>query len=580
MRKVKFQSSIIMKIINIREETNRMLAIFFMISFAMFLIACFSSFYKRKKVHTVLNGIQTFILGLFFSAFLFYIPFYLEVFNSEQLLERIGKTFLMSIHHAISIFVVALNYEDIYAYALKNEIVGAIYACYGALLFVIAPLTTFGFIFTYANSFNAYLRLCVFRRRKVCVFSELNKYTIALAKDIHKNESKTILIFTSVSDNVKASMIEETKNIHARCIKADILSFHIKTLRMANKITYVLLNENEAENLSDIYNMINSEQPKNRREIYVCLDNNNALSEIYNSPNLCIHRFDNVYSLVLETVNSIGVDMFKKDHTCEQTEKTIRILLVGMGRIGTQFMKVLAWYTQVEGYKTEIYAFDKSKNIKERFEHECPGFFDENTSNNCSIKIFGEAWVGTSGFDEKIKQIGNIDYAFVCLGDDELNINTVYDIRSLLFSDNSKHKIFTIVSDIYKGNMLKIKQPADIEFILDVETVYSYDVFFAPQKIDKMIKFNSQWCDDYERIERELYASEEIYKSTESFVVSENIYMCLMLDEEQKKISDHRRWVNYMYSNGYKYGPVKDKIKKLHPMLVTWDKLPEETKFS
>ncbi len=562
------------------EAGEKVLILFSVISFVVFLGACFSFFYKRKKLYGFLNGIQLFIIGLFFAASLFYAPYYLEMFVSEQLVERVGKTLLMSIHHAISIFVVALNYEDVYLYASDYGVIGTVYACYGAFLFVVAPLTTFGFIFTYANNFNAYLKILFFPRRKVYVFSELNNYTIALAGDVRKKERKSILIFTGVSENVKASMMEEAKNMHARCIKADILSFHAKTLKMKNRITYVLLNEKESENLSDIYCMINSEQPSKMRDVYVCLDSNNALSEIHNYSNLNIYRFDNVHSLVLEIIGKTGVELFCDNHFSDSDEKTIKVLLVGMGRIGTQFAKTFAWYTQVDGYKTEIYAFDKSETAKERFEHECPGFFDENTATNCDIKIFDGYLAGTSGFDEKIKQIENIDYAFICLGNDELNINTAYDIRSLLAGNNSKLKIQTVVSDIYKGKMLKAKKPSDIEFVLDIETIYSYDVFFAPDKIEKMIDVHSNWCGkcDRDRISKEMFESEDNFKSTEAFVISDNVYECLQLTKERKMISEHRRWVNYMYSIGYKYGTVRDKIKKTHPCLVEWEKLPQEFK--
>lgn len=40
--------------------------------------------------------------------------------------------------------------------------------------------------------------------------------------------------------------------------------------------------------------------------------------------------------------------------------------------------------------------------------------------------------------------------------------------------------------------------------------------------------------------------------------------------------ASHRNWLAYKVAEGWKYGPVKDMIKKEHPCCVPFDDLPEE----
>lgn len=40
----------------------------------------------------------------------------------------------------------------------------------------------------------------------------------------------------------------------------------------------------------------------------------------------------------------------------------------------------------------------------------------------------------------------------------------------------------------------------------------------------------------------------------------------------------HNLWLKFKQDYGWKYGPVKDVVKKEHPFLLPWDELPSEQK--
>lgn len=48
----------------------------------------------------------------------------------------------------------------------------------------------------------------------------------------------------------------------------------------------------------------------------------------------------------------------------------------------------------------------------------------------------------------------------------------------------------------------------------------------------------------------------------------------------QRSLGDsHQNWMDYKFSEGWKYGPVKDVEKKEHPSLVPFEELPWEERF-
>ena len=49
-------------------------------------------------------------------------------------------------------------------------------------------------------------------------------------------------------------------------------------------------------------------------------------------------------------------------------------------------------------------------------------------------------------------------------------------------------------------------------------------------------------------------------------------------DLEKLSEREHERWMNYKISTGWQYAPKTDKSKKLHQLMIPWEKLSEEEK--
>jgi len=50
------------------------------------------------------------------------------------------------------------------------------------------------------------------------------------------------------------------------------------------------------------------------------------------------------------------------------------------------------------------------------------------------------------------------------------------------------------------------------------------------------------------------------------------------LEVNQMAEMEHVRWMNEKINDGWKYGPVRNDEKKIHPSLIPWDELPENDK--
>jgi len=541
---------------------------------------------KERRIFKVLTGYQIFVVGLVLAACLFYVPYCVNLFKNESGIIMLGKTLLLSVHHAISLFVVALNYEEVYSFAIEKGIVGILYSYYGAFLFVTAPLTTFGFILSFTHNLNAYRKIFFSRRRSIYVFSELNENSVYLAKDMYNREKKAVIIFMNIEENNKIALTEEIKRIHAICIKKDIVSFNSAIKWMKRKVVYMLFSENEGKNIYDVFHLLKEESGKIKRDIYVYLnDYNNPLAGLPDIEGTRVFRFENAYALILGLLDGLGMRLLESAVPNEKREKIITALVIGMDSFGEEMIKGLAWYTQISGYRTRIFAFDEDQAAGDKFRHKYPGFFCPEPIGKCRIDICGGYEFGTHTLDEEIDEIENTGYIFISLGSDDANINAAFDVRSLYARKGEFPIIQTIVKDSYRRKMLQQKmlsdkEPGNLEFIDYFENLFSYDAVFATKNRQDAIFLRTWWMSDEEKKAKteSLLADEEKYREFESEAVFDRLYLQTNAAKIIMDVSRTRYSANYMYGKGYIYGKEESSIAKTSPTLesVTWDKITSD----
>ena len=323
----------------------------------------------------------------------------------------------------------------------------------------------------------------------------------------------------------------------------------------------------------------------------------------------------------------------KDDTKLKDGEKLIEVLIVGMGQYGTELLKTICWYCQMPGYRLHVHVFDGLANCEGKVQSIAPDFVRKNHVP-AEEEAAGEAYydidfcnekidVREASFAKKIEKLTDISLAFVTLGNDNINIDTAIKLRRLFGKIHAKEgfkvpPILTVVYDSEKAENLEygkqLKNDSrdgdyNIRFIGDVKHSYS------PRNIEQSelesiglachmhwAEINNKQSEDKEKkrptlqdlkanwqqMEKDYNTYEYNRRSSmaQAMHLMARKLVCNSSDEETLKRNEHNRWNVYVRADGYTVSPEiaknvrlkKDTIAKIHPDLVTFAELPDETK--
>ena len=173
--------------------------IFFVVSLAALCagMAISVDLWKNKKRKEPKSPFYCFAAAAFSSAAALFVPIYYDIFSSDKI--RILKTLLLSVHNTIRLFIVDGEFDIITENVPRDLPIYEAYTVLAAVLFVAAPLLTFGIVASFFKNVFAYQKLIVNRNSQMYVFSELNEKSLILAKDLCKSNKKKPPFQTGVS---------------------------------------------------------------------------------------------------------------------------------------------------------------------------------------------------------------------------------------------------------------------------------------------------------------------------------------------------------------------------------------------
>ncbi|MBR5033920.1 MAG: hypothetical protein IKX71_01305, partial [Bacteroidales bacterium] len=104
-------------------------------------------------------------------------------------------------------------------------------------------------------------------------------------------------------------------------------------------------------------------------------------------------------------------------------DKQISAVIVGLGRYGTEMLKALSWYCQMDGYHVEIDVYDADEKAEDRFRALAPELMAEAYNGvvipgeaEYTIRIHSGIDAGTKTFADEIGKRKGTTFAFVALG--------------------------------------------------------------------------------------------------------------------------------------------------------------------
>lgn len=583
---------------------------FFALSVASLIVSAVLSFgingfrTATKKKFNLFNSL---FAGVFVAAFFMFMPTYL----STAELSVIGglRAVLLSIFNSIQVFTAGCEFGNV----LENmaqcpEWLSIIYQAWISVIYVVAPMFTIGVVLSLFKNVSANLKYFRTYFKDVYVFSELNDKSIVLASDIKSKHKKAAIAFTDVfEDNEEKiyELIEQARNLGAICFKKDILVVNFKKHSGSKSISFFAIGSNETENLNQSLKLIENYRNRDNTHIYIFstkIESELLLTAI-DKGKVKVRRINEVQSLVNRILYERGSIIFDSAREDTNGDKRISAVVVGMGNHGTEMVKALTWYGQMDGYRLEINAFDKDELAEEKFVALAPELM---SSDYNGVDVEGEAQyqitihpdvdVQTITFADKISKITNASYVFVALGNDDMNINTAVNLR-MYFERIKIHPVIQAV--VYNSQQRKALegianyrgQAYDIEFVGDIESSYTEDVIIDSELEDDALKRHLKWGK-----EEEFWTYEYNYRSSMASAIHMKARVKCGIPGADKKEADlsdeertiietleHRRWNAYMRAQGYIFSGSTDKssrndLAKMHHDLVDYSSLTEEVK--
>lgn len=567
-------------------------------------VALYKMPYRRGRVITSTNCLMA---TVFVSDFVMLYPLFAEQFGQDA--AGVFKSILISIHTSIRLFVMDGDFELIMGFLPSmSSGTATAYSCLAALLYVMGPLLTFGFILSFFRNVTAYRDLYIHFRSELYVFSELNEKSLYLAESIKSHDRRSVIVFTDVSDQDGESgseLLEAARELKAICFKKDITDINWNISRTGRSVYLFAIAEEQTENLDQSVQLAERYGPLENFRLFVFASGaeSEMLFNCIPGDGMRIRRIDPIRTLIDHSLYESGGQIFQNAADVGGGEKLISVVLLGLGQHGTEMLKSLAWFCQMDGYRLEVNAFDRDPMALDRFTAECPELMapDKNGvdipgESRYRITIHPGVDVGTVEFRDKFREIRHVTYVFAALGSDAANIETAVTMRMLSERNGVRPHIQAIVYASHKKAALeKITDyrghPYEIDFVGDMRSSYSRETIVESQLYQAALERHLKWGD-----ERDFWAYEFNFHSSVAAAIHLKMRkLCGMpgsgkkdtelttWERDRLEVLEHRRWNAYMRSEGYIYSGSTDKgsrndLAKMHNDLIPFEGLDEEEK--
>lgn len=556
--------------------------------------------------------------GIFLSAWVCILPIY---GNGDQLSGGLigWKSLVFSFHYAFQMFTLDAGEDLFQSIHCTPAWLTNIYVWYLTVELTVAPILTFGFIVSFFKNFTGYVRYLFHYFSDAYIFSSLDEKSIALAESIRSKHADALIVFTDVferNEEPSYEMMGRAQRLHAICFKKDVLVLNFDRHSDRAKMFFFAIGDDETENINQSLKLIESYKWRGdqcRLYVFSTRPECELLLNKVDQGDMLVRRIDVIQSMFYQNLFDRGPELFRDAKEANGAEAgdgdiPISAVIVGMGRHGTEVLKALSWYCQMDGYRLYLDAFDKDESARDRFTALCPELMSDEYNGQdvegyprYTIQIHSKIDVTTQTFVDEIMKLRRATYVFVSLGTDEMNIRTAVTLRMLFerMPGKRKPKIETVVynsdeAELLAGIVNYKGEPYNINFIGDIQKTYAEDVVMNSRLEQAVLKVHSNW-ESYVSERQKVVENwkdwkyEYNYRSSCAATIhcvaraACGIQRPEMSDEEVNKVADleHRRWTAYMRSEGYIYSghydpSTRNNLGKVHHCMVNCGELEED----
>ena len=555
-------------------------------------LALFIRQYNRKK-DTFSSAVKTLIIGYAMSLFTLLLPIQLDNFGTDAV--GVTKAVLMSLNRTLRSFVLT----DINFMPSTASIGSGLFPAYSVTLMAlcfVCPFLTIGYILSFFSKFRTGVRLVWCRSRNLCVFSQLNDHSLALAKDLSLNHPAWRMIFCDVNAPVKGNngnLTDEAEKLGALCLTKDITTMTFRYHSRKRSVWFFTISSNEQLNTNDALELLAEYRMREHTRIYLfsTLTESHMILSGADPGKVKLRRIDISHCLINRFLYNNGDQLFYGAADEEGGVKTISAVIVGLGHYGKEMLKSLAWFCQMDGYRLVIDAFDKSSAPARELEAECGDLLDPRYNG---VEAAGEAAyeirlhtgveVRSGEFCSMLRSLPHPTFAFVSLGNDSDNIEISAMLRTLFERSGVRPDLYTIIRSSDKKRMLENienfkRQKYDIHSIGDIPSTFSEKEIISSELEQEALRLHKQWGD-----EADFWRYEYNYQSSTARAIHLKARSNLSGQAASRSgITEHKRWNAYMRSLGYTYSGSGDPssrndLAKLHNDLIPYDQLSASEK--
>lgn len=539
---------------------------------------------------------QTVFAGVFLAVYVGLVPVIMNQLTEEP--AALFKLVLFDVLQTIQVFISEVSGDFILEnISIAVTPITGVYSTYMTCLFFVAPILTFGFVLSlFRNAWTTLLyRLRI--RGDIYIFSELNDKALMLANSIRTNHKKATLIFADVDRNeseIRTEYLEEAEDMGALMFRKDIVSSDFGRHNKSGSLRFFAIGKSESDNLILSLKLIEKYRNRPNTDLYVFSSGVEGDMLLANADKgeVKVRRVNGVRSLIYRFLYDSGIELFESAAENADGTKQITAVVAGLGQYGTEIVKALAWYGQMDGYRLAIHGFDADPLAEEIFAAQCPELMRGDEEGE--LIIHAGVDVRTRTFAEELARIGVPTYIFVTLGDDEKNISQSANIRTLCERMDCKPKIRTVIYSTAEKNAVTgitnyRGQAYDIEAIGDRPTSYSEEVIIDGELEKLALACHLKWG-----AEEEFWQYEYNYHSSMALAIHRKARILChipgaektedrLTEDERTTIArlEHRRWNAYMRSEGYVGSGSTDRgsrndLAKIHPDILSYDDLPKE----
>ena len=465
-----------------------------------FLVWFFFRLFRKTGTKDVLfTPVQLLTVGCFLSICALFLPIYFHsYFEGESLSFVRGiKTFFLTIHNTLRVFILDGDFDIIRdaAEKLDSQGLSVVYTIFSAVMYVVAPFLTAGFVMSFFRGLNALIKYHTSCGAELFFISELTPDSYYLAKDILDNERadiedvvkeklaqaqaekdeqeaakvglatatkakrgkkkkhrKRLVVFFDVyeqNEEGNSELIGRVKELGAIYFRRDITEL---IPHKTSPVKYYFIGQNEDENMQqclEVMENLKAAKRDNEDDVELYVFSSTVESELLlnkaNEGTIKARRINENRNLIIDTLlhdpifdHAIPTGKILPDGT---EEKLLSILIVGLGRYGTELLKALTWSGQMLGHRLKIHVIDKDPACEKRFRMHCPetmlisdrikelGHYIDGESE---YEIFFHTGVDidTIDFYDVLNDVGQVTSVYCTLGQDEINIETAVRLRT------------------------------------------------------------------------------------------------------------------------------------------------------